>query len=244
MKKKLLISTMLMSAAVAAGTPMISNAACGGSAQPYTGRSCKVYTYQDMKTLKQMMNGLCGNSGKACGSANSCTPNVQCPVLPGGQEPVIPEDGAPSVPDISVPDIEKPGTGDTAGDITTQNGYAEQIAALVNAERAKAGLPELTLQAEITDAANVRAAEIRRQFSHTRPDGRSFSTALSDNGISFRGSGENIAYGQQSPESVMEGWMNSSGHRANILNANYKNIGIGHYQDESGVNYWVQLFTY
>ena len=56
-------------------------------------------------------------------------------------------------------------------------------------------------------------------------------------------SGENIAYGQSSPQAVMEGWMNSSGHRANILNSNFKNIGVGLYQDERGVNHWVQLFT-
>ncbi len=93
-------------------------------------------------------------------------------------------------------------------------------------------------------AANVRAKEIKQQFSHTRPDGRSFDTVLTENGVSFRGSGENIAYGQRSPEAVMEGWMNSAGHRANILNANFKNIGVGYYQDTNGVNHWVQLFTY
>ena len=55
--------------------------------------------------------------------------------------------------------------------------------------------------------------------------------------------GENIAYGQTSPEMVMDSWMNSPGHRANILNGNYKYIGVGHYVDGTGTNYWVQLFT-
>lgn len=78
---------------------------------------------------------------------------------------------------------------------------------------------------------------------HTRPDGSSFSTALQQQGVSYRGCGENIAWGQRTPEQVMNGWMNSEGHRANILNKNYKNIGVGFYQ-ENDVNYWVQLFTY
>ena len=111
---------------------------------------------------------------------------------------------------------------------------AEQVVKLVNEERTKAGLPALTVNADITTAANVRANEIKRVFSHTRPDGSSFSTALKEQGVSFRGSGENIAWGQKSPEQVMNAWMNSDGHRANILNKNFKNIGVGHYQDENG----------
>lgn len=122
--------------------------------------------------------------------------------------------------------------------------YAEQVVRLVNTERAKAGLPALELQKDITAAANVRAKEIKQSFSHTRPNGSSFSSALKEQGITYRGSGENIAWGQKSPEQVMAGWMNSDGHRANILNKNFKNIGVGYYQDERGVNYWVQLFTY
>ena len=91
-------------------------------------------------------------------------------------------------------------------------------------------------------AAQVRAKEIERSFSHTRPDGSSFNSALTEAGVNFSGAGENIAYGQNSPEKVMEGWMNSSGHRANILNSSYTSIGVGHYQNASGVNYWTQLF--
>ena len=79
-------------------------------------------------------------------------------------------------------------------------------------------------------------------FSHTRPDGRDFSTALSEAGASFRASGENIAYGQRSAEQVMDVWMNGAGHRANILNPGYSRIGIGHVKDSRGVDHWVQLF--
>ena len=121
--------------------------------------------------------------------------------------------------------------------------YAEQVVALVNAERAKAGLPALKIKSDITAAANVRAKEIKQSFSHTRPNGSNFSSALKEQGVSFRSSGENIAWGQKSPEHVMNAWMNSAGHRANILNKNFNHIGVGYYQDEKGVKYWVQLFT-
>ena len=67
-------------------------------------------------------------------------------------------------------------------------------------------------------------------------------TALKEQGASYRAAGENIAYGQRSAEQVMEGWMNSSGHRANILNAQYTAIGVGVYRSASGTLHWVQLF--
>lgn len=121
--------------------------------------------------------------------------------------------------------------------------YAEQVVKLVNVERAKVGLHALTIDTGVTAAANIRAKEIVTSFSHTRPDGRKFSTVLTDNGIRYTGAGENIAWGQRSPEEVVSAWMNSEGHRANILNAKYTKIGVG-YLNASGRNYWVQLFTY
>lgn len=148
-----------------------------------------------------------------------------------------PGSGTPEQPDTQQPDMEAPGEDEV-------HPYAAQILNLVNEERAKAGLSSVKLDTNITAAANVRAVEIKESFSHTRPDGSSFSTALKEQGVSYRGSGENIAWGQKSPEQVMNAWMNSDGHRANILNQNFKNIGVGYYQDANGVNYWVQLFTY
>ena len=124
----------------------------------------------------------------------------------------------------------------------TSRAACNEVVRLVNEERAKAGLPALTVDRGAASAAQVRAKEIERSFSHTRPDGSSFNSALTEAGVNFSGAGENIAYGQNSPEKVMEGWMNSSGHRANILNSSYTSIGVGHYQNTSGVNYWTQLF--
>lgn len=91
-------------------------------------------------------------------------------------------------------------------------------------------------------AAQVRAVECEQSFSHTRPNGTSFSTALKEQGVSYRRAGENIAWGQRSPEEVVNAWMNSEGHRANIMNSNFTKIGVGYYQNANGVKYWSQLF--
>ena len=144
------------------------------------------------------------------------------------------------------------GTTNQPGNVTKPDGsvtesdhaVATQILNLVNQERKKAGLSALKLNTKATTAANTRAKELVSSFSHTRPNGSSFSTALKSAGVTYRGCGENIAAGYQSPSAVMEGWMNSSGHRANILKTNYKELGVGYYQDASGQKYWVQLFIY
>ena len=188
-------------------------------------------------------------------------PGVNIPVIniPGINIPGsnIPDNSLPA-PDFPIPDFpdnmlpdqpggmlpDQPGNPapDQPGTDGSQDAFANEVVRLVNEERAKAGLPALTVDRGAASAAQVRAKEIERSFSHTRPDGSSFNSALTEAGVNFRGAGENIAYGQNSPEKVMEGWMNSSGHRANILNSSYTSIGVGHYQNASGVNYWTQLF--
>lgn len=124
----------------------------------------------------------------------------------------------------------------------SNNSYADEVLRLVNIEREKAGLSHLTTNSSLTAAANKRAQETKTSFSHTRPNGSKFSTVLQEYGVSYRTAGENIAYGQRSPQEVVSGWMNSPGHRANILNGSFNKIGIGVYQS-GGVIYWSQLFT-
>lgn len=120
--------------------------------------------------------------------------------------------------------------------------YAEQVAVLVNKERIAYGLQPVKVSPLLSEAANIRASELKANFSHTRPNGTSCFTAMSELGIQYRSAAENIAYGQKNPESVMNAWMNSSGHRANILNEKMEYIGVGvFYQD--GVYYWSQFFA-
>ena len=113
--------------------------------------------------------------------------------------------------------------------------YAWEVLDLVNEEREKEGVGPLTMDQELMDAAMLRAAETQLYFSHTRPDGTTCWTACS------KASGENIA-ANYSPESVMEAWMDSSGHRSNILNAGWTSIGVGCFT-QGNVQYWVQMFS-
>lgn len=120
--------------------------------------------------------------------------------------------------------------------------YAWQVLTIVNKERAKVGLPALTMDANMVATANLRAKEIVVSFSHTRPNGQSCFSAFPQS-VDYP-IGENIAAGYWSPESVMEGWMGSQGHRENILGAGFKSIGIACYYDSSSpYKYnWVQCF--
>ncbi len=113
---------------------------------------------------------------------------------------------------------------------------AWQVLSLVNQERAKEGLSALTMDSSLLSAAMLRGGEIAVCFSHTRPTGQTCFTACA------KMTGENIAYGYRSAEDVMNGWMNSSGHRANIMNKSFKSIGISCVQ-VNGSYYWVQCFS-
>lgn len=123
----------------------------------------------------------------------------------------------------------------------TEN-YARTVAELVNSERAKQGLPALKYSLTLSQAAQTRAEETVQLFSHTRPNGSSCFTVLKEQGISYTAAGENIAYGQKTPAAVMNAWMNSSGHRANILSKSFDHIGIGVVY-RNGTYYWSQMFA-
>lgn len=115
--------------------------------------------------------------------------------------------------------------------------FQNEILSLVNQARSENGLPSLSLDTALCSAAQVRAEEIVQAFSHSRPDGSSCFTVFDQFGISPRTMGENIAAGQKSAAEVMNGWMNSEGHRANILNSSFKSIGVGLYKTSSGYGY-------
>ena len=134
------------------------------------------------------------------------------------------------------------GSGSTGGTSTSTSSAAQAVLAEVNAARAQNGLSALTLDASMNRAAAVRAAELAQSFSHTRPNGSRGLTALNEAGVSYRTAGENIASGQRSAQAVVSAWMNSSGHRANILSASFGRMGVGQ-ATIGGRTYWVQLFA-
>jgi uncharacterized YkwD family protein len=119
------------------------------------------------------------------------------------------------------------------------SGYASQVFSLVNQQRSKAGLKPLAWNAKLANMAMVKAKDMKKNnyFDHNSPTYGSPFNMMSRFGISYSWAGENIAMGQRSPAEVMNAWMNSSGHRANILNAHYTSIGVAYYNGE-----WVQEF--
>ena len=119
---------------------------------------------------------------------------------------------------------------------------ASEVVRLTNSARSQNGYAALVEDGALSEAAAVRAREIARSFSHTRPLGASFSSALSESGVSYLRAGENIASGQKSASEVVNAWLNSPGHRANILNSSYSRIGSASVNID-GTLYWVQLFA-
>lgn len=119
--------------------------------------------------------------------------------------------------------------------------FAEQVLYLVNIERAKVGAAPLRLSGDLMDASEIRAREIVQVFSHTRPNGQPFNSLIKNG---YYTAGENIAAGNSTPEAVVNQWMNSPGHRANILNSDYTELGVGYaYAGNSEyTHYWVQIF--
>ncbi|MBE5946172.1 MAG: hypothetical protein E7259_04395 [Lachnospiraceae bacterium] len=131
-------------------------------------------------------------------------------------------------------------TQDVAG--TKMYNWAYQVLDLINQERAKAGVAPLSMDVEMLERAMLRAAEINIVFDHTRPNGKSCFTAFNDLPAYGGAAGENIAWGYRSPESVVSAWMQSEGHRRNILNANYKSIGVGCFKPTDSSYCWTQIF--
>lgn len=120
-------------------------------------------------------------------------------------------------------------------------GYEQEVIRLVNAIRAENGLNQLTYDWELSRVARIKSQDMKdnRYFAHNSPVYGTPFQMIKNFGISYRSAGENIAMGYRTPQAVVNGWMNSSGHRANILNASYTHIGVGYVADGS---YWTQMF--
>ena len=145
-------------------------------------------------------------------------------------------------PQIKNPDLIYPGDRLVIPALDTSvRAYEQEVIRLVNVERAKAGLKALTEDWELSRMARYKSQDMHdlRYFSHTSPTYGSPFDMMKAFGIRYHTAGENIAMGYRTPAAVVQGWMNSPGHRANILNASYTKIGVGYVA--SG-NYWTQHF--
>jgi uncharacterized protein YkwD len=161
--------------------------------------------------------------------------------------------GSPGAPSSTAPatasSTKPPTTGTTTKKPAQNTGNTEstgptaEVLRIVNSERAKAGCGALSADNRLNAAAQAHSADMAAKdyFSHTSQNGDEMADRIDATGYKWRSIGENIAKGQATPASVMEAWMNSSGHRANILNCGFRNIGIGlAYDGRSPV--WTQDF--
>ena len=210
--------------------------------------------------MNQCSNGNCDVQSiiDQCGSGNCNIQDIisRCGLLPdskqctdSGSSAETPQASVPTAPATSTaPSVTpQPTTSETTGTQTpviTDNSvseYEKQVVELVNSYRAQYGLNPVTLNTELSKVARLKSQDMKDKgyFSHTSPTYGSPFDMMKQFGISYRTAGENIAMGQRTPEAVMEAWMNSEGHRANILNASYTQIGVGYVADG---NYWTQMF--
>ena len=119
--------------------------------------------------------------------------------------------------------------------------FEQQVIDLTNEKRASRGLKPLNANWELSRVARYKSQDManNKYFSHTSPTYGSPFNMIKNFGIKYRSAGENIAYGQRTPAQVVNSWRNSAGHRANMLNANYTDIGVGYVANG---NYWTQMF--
>jgi len=176
------------------------------------------------------------------------TPTKPTPTKPTPSKPT-PSKPTPSKPTPSTPAPTKPTPSTPAPTKPTPSGEAysafqTRVLELVNIERGKAGLKSLSMNTNLNKVATVKSQDMadKNYFDHNSPTYGSPFDMMKQFGITYRSAGENIAMGQTTPEQVMNGWMNSPGHRANILNSSFTQIGIGIAKNSSGRLYWTQQF--
>jgi uncharacterized YkwD family protein len=184
-------------------------------------------------------------------TATNPVPTNPPPPTPTNTSPPPPTSTNTTAPTPTATNTEAPQatntTASTNCDATGNSSYESQVIVLINQERAAEGLPALSSQSQLTSAARIHSEDMacNDYFSHNSPTTGSPFDRINDQGYSFSSAGENIAAGYVSPASTVETWMNSPGHRDNILNADYVHIGIGYaYWGESTYGaYWTAVFA-
>jgi uncharacterized YkwD family protein len=228
MIKKKVVLSIAAAAALVAANPVLNKAHAATftpSAQE------KVYVYQGNefnKFIEDFLNQMGFNSVKQPVQTQTTTPVQQQPTqtIPT-QKPVQ-----------KVTPVKQTTSTQTTSALSA---YEQKVVDLTNQERAKNGLPALKVDLTLSKMAHEKSRDMsaNNYFSHTSPTYGSPFDMMKKYGITYSYAGENIAKGQQTPEEVVNAWMNSAGHRTNILNTNYNYIGVGYV---SQGNYWTQEF--
>lgn len=147
-------------------------------------------------------------------------------------------------PQLKNPDLIYPGEKVNIPDLSAVKSVENLVIQLTNQERVKNGLKPFTQNWELSRVARIKAMDMRdhHYFSHTSPTYKDPFTMIRSFGITFQAAAENIAAGQKTPQEVVQSWMSSTGHRANMLNSKYTQIGVGYAKGGSYGYYWVQQF--
>lgn len=142
-------------------------------------------------------------------------------------------------------DAQKPGNEDKEEENLNSSSQAAQVLKIVNSHRKSAGLKALSSDAKLNYLAQLKAEDMaeNKYFSHNSPTYGSAFEMLKKHGYAYKTAGENIAKGQKTPQAVMKAWMNSQGHRQNILSSSYSKLGVGCAKASDGTLYWVQIFA-
>ncbi|RFU66430.1 sporulation protein [Peribacillus saganii] len=244
MKKKMLLSAAAAAAIIFTGA---------GANQADAASNCNVNTYtykvnsqQDynniLKQLQQKynynVNPQVYNYQSAAPSTKKAAQQPQKQTAPA--KPAVQKQTAPAKP-AAQETAAAPKQAPAAADTSAVSAFEKQVVELTNAERAKQGLKALQLDTELSKVARVKSQDMKDKnyFDHNSPTYGSPFDMMKKFGIQYSSAGENIAQGQTSPQQVVQAWMDSPGHRENIMNSSYTHIGVGHV---SSGNYWTQMF--
>ncbi|MFD5086801.1 CAP domain-containing protein [Kitasatospora sp. NPDC058406] len=234
-------------AAVAAASPAAGDPARAATAAPATGGTSTGGTSTAPSTtpLPSASAAVPGPSGSAAPVSGSGTPRNPA-ASTSASATAKPE--SPAATTVTTAPAKPSATSarptSTAGPGGSNSQYAQQVADLVNTQRAQAGCGPLTVDSRLNTAAQVHSEDManRSYFDHASPEGNHADQRIEATGYRWSSWGENIARGQKDPAAVMESWMNSPGHRANILNCSFKQIGVG-VRTGSGGPWWTQVFA-
>lgn len=227
-------------AAAALATTIFAGGASANAAAPEATVQKYVYVYNGQAVNNAFIQQLINKYGFTYKMAQPAQTTQQA-------QPAAVKQPTQTTTQQAKPAAQQPATNTEKPAATTASNVSEfekQVANLVNQERQKAGLQPLQLDTKLSDVAREKSKDMMNKgyFSHQSPTYGSPFDMMKQFGITYKSAGENIAKGQQTPQEVMNAWMNSEGHRANILNGSFTHIGVGFVKDAQGTTYWTQMF--
>lgn len=231
------VVTGSLTAALAVGIMLPASASAADST--YKATTVTTYKVVNADSLKAYIEQWLKQNGYKVSEGQTAEQPTTQPVTKPEQPSTPAKPVQEEKPATTTPAKDPSSTGNNDGTQSTQSDFATQVVKLVNAERAKAGLGALTSDALLDKVAMAKVKDMSNNnyFDHQSPTYGSPFDMMKQFGVTYSYAGENIAKGQKTPQEVVTAWMNSAGHRANILSKNFTQIGVGYYN-----GYWAQEF--